>query len=73
MNTLEFLIPTALTFCLGGVINNIGPCALDKPSAPGIRYYEPGKSCYKNGIFYEKCEDRLNGTKRISRNQFKRS
>ena len=73
MNTLEFLIPTTLTFCLGGAINNIGPCALDKPSVRGIKYYESGKSCYVNGIFYEKCEDRLNGTKRISRNQFKRS
>ncbi len=24
---------------------------------------EPGKSCYVNGTFYTKCEDRLNGTK----------
>jgi hypothetical protein len=30
---------------------------------PVIRYYEPGKSCYVNGTFYTKCEDRLNGTK----------
>ena len=73
MYTLDFLIPTALAFCLGGAANNIGPCAIDKPSVRGIRYYEPGKSCYVNGTFYTKCEDRLNGTKRISRNQFKRS
>jgi hypothetical protein len=56
MYTLDFLIPT-LAVCLGGVMNNLGPCALDKPSTPSIRYYEPGKSCYKNGIFYEKCEN----------------
>ncbi len=30
---------------------------------PVIKYYEPGKSCYVNGTFYTKCEDRLNGTK----------
>ncbi len=30
---------------------------------PVIKYYEPGKSCYVNGTFYTKCEDRLkNGT-----------
>jgi hypothetical protein len=30
---------------------------------PVVKYYEPGKSCYVNGTFYTKCEDRLNGTK----------
>jgi len=63
MHTLEFLIPTALAFCLGGAMNNMGPCALDKPSVSRIKYYEPGKACYVNGTFYKKCEDRLNGTK----------
>jgi len=30
---------------------------------PMVRYYEPGKSCYVNGTFYSKCEERLkNGT-----------
>ena len=57
MYALDFLIPTALTVCLGGAINHVGPCAIDKPSVPGIRYYEPGKSCYVNGTFYEKCEN----------------
>jgi len=63
MYTLEFLIPTALAVCLGGAANNLGPCALDKPSVHRIRYYEPGKACYVNGTFYTKCEDRLNGIK----------
>jgi hypothetical protein len=63
MYTLEFLIPTALAVCFGGAMNNIGPCAIDKPGVHKIRYYEPGKSCYVNGTFYTKCEDRLNGTK----------
>lgn len=26
-----------------------------------VKYYEPGKSCYVNGIFYTKCEE-SNGT-----------
>ncbi len=30
---------------------------------PVVKYYEAGKSCYVNGTFYTKCEDRLNGTK----------
>ena len=30
---------------------------------PVVKYYEPDKSCYVNGTFYTKCEDRLNGTK----------
>jgi hypothetical protein len=30
---------------------------------PVVKYYEPGKSCYVNGTFYTKCEDRLSGTK----------
>lgn len=61
MYTLEFLIPTALTLCLGSALSNQGPCALDQPKPNVIRYYEPGKSCYDNGTFYLKCEDRLNG------------
>jgi hypothetical protein len=26
---------------------------------PVVKYYEPGKSCYVNGTFYSKCEDRF--------------
>lgn len=63
MNTLEILIPTAIALCFGGALNNKGPCALDPPKVSVIKYYEPGKSCYVNGIFYTKCEDRLNGIK----------
>ena len=63
MYTLDFLIPTALAVCLGGAVNNVGPCSIDKPSISRIKYYEPGKSCYVNGTFYTKCEDRFNGSK----------
>jgi len=34
-------------------------CNLDQPKPNMVKYYEPGKSCYVNGIFYSKCEDRL--------------
>ena len=63
MYTLEFLIPTALTLCFSGALANRGPCAIDQPKINVVRYYEPGKSCYVNGTFYTKCEDRLNGLK----------
>ena len=59
MNTLEFLIPTALAFCLGGAMNNYGPCDINPPRVTGIKYYEPEKSCYINGTFYSRCGDGL--------------
>jgi len=62
MYTLEFLLPTALSLCIGSALANQGPCALDHPKPNVIKYYEPGKSCYVNGVFYTKCEDRLSGT-----------
>jgi len=36
-------------------------CVVDQSQPNMIKYYEPGKSCYINGTFYRKCEDR-NGT-----------
>jgi len=59
--------------CLNGLLNSTGVvCTVDFPKPHVIKYYEPGKSCYVNGTFYTKCEDRLNGTKRVSRTEFKR-
>ncbi len=50
--------------CLNGLIYGTGViCVVDTPKPPVIKYYEPGKSCYVNGTFYTKCEDRLSGTK----------
>jgi hypothetical protein len=50
--------------CLNGLIYSTGNvCVVDHPTPPVIKYYEDGKSCYVNGTFYIKCEDRLNGSK----------
>jgi len=34
-------------------------CNVRQTQTPIVKYYEPGKSCYVNGVFYQKCEDRL--------------
>jgi len=57
MYTLKLFAPAALMFCAESALSNQGYCALDPPKAHVVKYYEPGKSCYKNGIFYEKCEN----------------
>jgi hypothetical protein len=49
-----------ISFCLNGAIKSKNICALDSKNPPMVRYYEAGKSCYVNGTFYSKCEDRLN-------------
>lgn len=63
MYTINILAPAALLLCANSALSNQGPCALDQPKPSVVKYYEPGKSCYVNGTFYTKCEDRLNGTK----------
>ena len=30
-------------------------CANPPPPPPTIRYYEPGKACYIQGVFHESC------------------
>ena len=50
--------------CADNFMNGQGEYCNPRQSKPNVvRYYEPGKSCYVNGTFYTKCEDRLNGTK----------
>jgi hypothetical protein len=50
--------------CFNGLLYGTGVvCVVDTPKVPVIKYYESGKSCYVNGTFYTKCEDRLNGIK----------
>ena len=63
MYTIKLLAPAALMLCAESALSNHGYCALDQPKPSVVRYYEPGKSCYVEGTFYSKCEDRLNGTK----------
>jgi len=62
MYTLEFLAPLIISACLEGLTIKQGDiCVLDTPKS-SVVYYEKGKSCYVNGTFYQKCEDRLNGS-----------
>jgi hypothetical protein len=62
MYTLKFLAPLLGGLCFSNFMEKQGEyCNLDKPQPHVVKYYEPGKSCYVNGIFYIKCED-ANGT-----------
>ena len=63
MYTIKLLAPFIATMCLEGVTTGQGEiCVIDPPKPSMLKYYEPGKSCYVNGTFYRKCEDRLNGS-----------
>ena len=58
MYSLKLLAPFVVAMCLEGVTTGQGDhCVLDTPK-PSVVYYEKGKSCYVNGTFYSKCEDR---------------
>jgi hypothetical protein len=41
-----------LSMCLGKTI------ICDRAHIPPVKYYEPGKSCYIEGVFYESCPKR---------------
>ena len=44
--------------CFEGVTTGQGDvCVLREPT-PVVKFYEPGKSCYVNGIFYKNCDER---------------
>ena len=63
MYTLKLLAPFIVATCLEGATAGQGDyCVLDNNRPNVVRFYEPGKSCYANGTFYSKCEDRLNGS-----------
>ena len=57
MYTIKFLAPAILMMCAESALSNQGTCKLDQQKPHVVKYYEPGKSCYKNGIFYKKCEN----------------
>ena len=63
MYTLKLLVPFVASLCVGNFAEKQGElCNVRQTPTPVVKYYEPGKSCYVNGIFYKNCEDRLNGT-----------
>jgi len=58
MYTLKLLAPFVAAMCLEGVTTGQGDyCVIDNSKPNVVKYYEPGKSCYKNGTFYQKCEN----------------
>ena len=59
MYTLRLLAPILVSMCTEGVTTGQGDyCVVHEP-APVIKFYEPGKSCYVDGIFYRDCADKL--------------
>jgi len=62
MYTLKLLAPFVAAMCIEGLTTDQGDyCVIDNTPPNVVKYYEPGKSCYVNGTFYSKCENR-NGT-----------
>jgi len=58
MDTIQFLAPILGGLCFSNFMEKQGElCNVRQEPAPIVKYYEAGKSCYKNGIFYEKCEN----------------
>jgi len=58
MYTLKLLAPFIGGLCFDNLVTKQGTLCNFRQDPPSVvRYYEPGKSCYKNGIFYEKCEN----------------
>ena len=63
MYSLKILAPFLAAMCLEGATTGQGDyCVVDNSPPSVVKYYETGKSCYVNGTFYSKCEDRLNGS-----------
>jgi hypothetical protein len=62
MYTIKLLAPFVASLCMGNFVEKQGElCNVRQTSPSVIKYHEPGKSCYVNGTFYPKCEER-NGT-----------
>jgi len=62
MYTVKLLAPFVASLCMGNFVEKQGElCNVRQTSTPVVKYYESGKSCYVNGTFYRKCEER-NGT-----------
>ena len=58
MYTLKLLAPLIATSCVEGITKEQGDFCVRSEPAPIVRYYEPGKSCYDNGVFYSDCANR---------------
>jgi len=59
MYTLKFLAPILFSACVEGILNsgNGYICNIDQSKPNVVKYYEPEKSCYVEGVFYPRCKD----------------
>ena len=58
MYTIKLLAPFVMAMCAEGLTTGQGDyCVLDNNKPNVVRFYESGKSCYRNGTFYSKCEE----------------
>jgi len=58
MYTIQLLAPFVAALCFENFTEKQGTLCNVRQEPPSVvKYYEPGMSCYKNGIFYEKCEN----------------
>ena len=58
MYTIQLLAPFVASLCFDNFITKQGDLCNFRQEPPSVvKYYQPGMSCYKNGIFYEKCEN----------------
>jgi hypothetical protein len=59
MYTIKLLAPILISACAEEFITSNGDyCVVNRSQPNVIKYYEPGKSCYIEGIFYESCPKR---------------
>ena len=58
MYTIQLLAPFVAALCFENFTEKQGTLCNVRQEPPSVvKYYEPGKSCYKNGIFYKACEN----------------
>lgn len=56
MYTLKLLAPLVGSLCFSNFVEVQGELCNIRQTAPAVvKYYEPGKSCYIEGVFYESC------------------
>jgi len=58
MYTLQFLAPIVAGLCFDNFMSKQGELCNFRESPPNVvKYYQAGKSCYRDGVFYPRCED----------------
>jgi len=56
MYTIKLLSPVMFSLCAEQFLSGNGDyCVVNRPQTQAIKYYEQGKACYVEGVFYESC------------------